>query len=209
MVIFLLVSVPLSYGFLMSLILPPRRYSRELWFWFFRGILTFIPAYILFLLMRKIVGLGFTPFGIFAYYFYHDAFLLPAFGVAGYLLLSTYFPHFGGRHLAEALSFLSGYFTFVAAADFVRHFGGFDPYLLFLLPIMRLSTILVFAVLLPRALDQLSSVPYLLIGAGILYLAVTAAVPLLSVLHFAWLAIALTAVIAAGSSYFFWLNRDR
>jgi len=208
MVLFLLGSVPLFYGFLMSLILPPRRYGRELWFWFFRGILTFIPAYLLFLLLRKIVPLVFTPLGIYGYYFYHDAFLFGLLSVAGYVLIAVYFPRSGDRSVGEVLSYLSGFFTCVAAADFVRHYGEFDLYLMFLLPVLRLSTILVFAILLPRALDRRGEIPYHHIIAAVLFLALTAVVPLLYVIHLEWISILGAVVIAAGTGAFFWLNRD-
>ncbi len=208
MALYLLLAVPLSYGFVMSVILPPHAYGRQLWFWFFRGILSFIPSYIVYLIFSTALPLVFTPVGIVAYHFFYDDFLFSLLAGAAYFLCTRYIVTAGGKSVPEAFSFLSGFFTFVAISEFVRHFAALDLYFLLLLPTLHVAGILVLSLLFLRIVEASDLELALMIAAGTVYLVLLAGVPYAYTIHLSWIAILGTLAIAVASAVFFHAVRE-
>jgi hypothetical protein len=119
---------------------------------FLKGLLMFIPAYILLLILKAIVGISYTGFALYASLLARDH-LAPLLLGVGSLLLVTRRLAYPATHegiFLVAFTFLCGYYTLFGPADFLASYGHWGMESLFLLPVMRMSAVLAVAFLAPR-----------------------------------------------------------
>ena len=149
MALFLLAILPLF--FLLILWLPwgwePRK-SPETSFLvgtFFKGVLMFFPGFLLVLIVRWIFGFSYAGFLLFLSLLQRDQ-LFPLLTAVGCLLVLKSRLQLSGieeDNFLGVFAFLAGFMALMDIADMVRAWGNWSAYLLFLLPLQRLSALLV------------------------------------------------------------------
>ena len=154
MFLFLIASLPLLFSFVVLLPWDPGQTPRTvtLVWTFLKGVLLFFPGYLAILIVRGIAGFSYDGFLLYLSLLLRDhlAPLLAALG--GFLLLQRKLSLSGtdeGIFLA-VFAFLCGFFAMVNITDALRAWGGWDAYVLFLLPCLRVATILLVSMVAQR-----------------------------------------------------------
>jgi hypothetical protein len=207
MALFLLLSVP---SFLLFALLYTHKNAKRLDFDYitmFKGAIWFIPAFIVLSFLQNVFKVSYKPIEHYFYYFYKDHFLYTLFGVAGYFVFfgMSGVPRNKDGFLVP-LTFLSGYFTLVSLDHFLIYIGDFDFYIAFVLPILRIATIIALSLLIERFADEVSNmkIVYGLIMAGVPILCATSSFAYM--VNLGMLSFIVSIVILAGSCvlYYFW-----
>jgi len=201
MVLYCLFAVPIFSLFVLSYKLSRGADAKQLWVQFSRGLLTFIPAYIIFLLVAGRIPLVYTYGGIYGYYFFHDAFLLSVMGALSYILIRAFSRAPEKDSVSHVFVFFAGYFTFASVLEIVRHFPNYNYYLLFLLPTLRLAVIAAFAFLVARYFSAEGWTRWAYLAIALLFLAATALVPFFFLIHVGYAAIIVTVVLFAAALF--------
>ncbi|HUX21353.1 MAG TPA: hypothetical protein VMW69_08935 [Spirochaetia bacterium] len=175
--------------------------ANRLWIQYSRGLLTFIPAYIIYLLISGVVPLTFSYGGIYFYYFFHNAVYFPLIGVLAYMLFKRFSADPDRGSVSEGFVFLAGFFTFASVLEIVRHFPNYDAYSLFLYPTMRLATISALAIVVARYFDEVGWQRWVYLAVGLVFVAATAVVPFLFVVHLGIAALIVAIVLFAASVF--------
>jgi hypothetical protein len=209
MALFLVFSIPI---FLFFAILYSKQREKRFTLDFitlFKGAVWFIPSLLVLSFVQNIFKVSYQPYEHYLVYFYRDNLLYALFGVIGY------FVFFGINGLPKnkdtfltPLVFLSGYFTLFSINHFLVYMGEFDFYILFLLPMMRIATIIALSLLIERFADEVSTMK-------IVYGFIMAGVPIAcGFVSFAYmanlgiLAFILAIVMLAGSCGFYYLWKE-
>jgi hypothetical protein len=122
--------------------LVPRRLS--LVSLFFQGVLVFFPAYVVLLILRRIVGFSYTGFALYICLLVRDHLAPLLLGASGFILIQrrlTYPATHEGIFLT-AFTFLSGFYALFGIADFLALYGRSGPDAVLLMPVMRLASVL-------------------------------------------------------------------
>jgi hypothetical protein len=121
-----------------------------------KGILWFFPSLFVFRIIAGFFSISFQPFNYYLYFLCRDHLLFCALGIAGYFLFYRFeHPHDVQDTFLNILTFFAGFFLFVSIADFFTHYGEYNIYFLFILPLLRLFTILVISLLLNKFIEGL------------------------------------------------------
>ena len=111
---------------------------------FFKGLLFCLPALFVMLLVNRIIPLSYRPLRHYLFYTLQDH-LLP------YLLLLILCAGLARQGSTLQLVFISGgFYTLIALSEVIFHRGWWDIYGLFLLPVIRMSSLLYLVLLLVR-----------------------------------------------------------
>jgi hypothetical protein len=165
MAIFLLTGMPLFALLVGAAALSGRmpgvhRYESagDLAWQFLAGVVAALPAQVLLLLLRDIIGVSFRSGQLYFAVALVEQVSPLAVAVGCYLLIHLA-PFFGRSRdsLSSSLElavFLSGYFSILSVADFVGGRGELTAHALFLLPLARLTEIVIFARALPRLVQS-------------------------------------------------------
>ena len=175
MALFLLAIVPLF--FLLLLWLPwgwGKRNPAETSFLvgtFLKGVLMFFPGFLAVLIVRRIFGFSYTGFLLFLSLFQRDQ-LFPLLAAVGCLLVLKSKLQISGieeENFLGVFAFLAGFMAMMNIADMVRAWGNWSAYLLFLLPMMRLSALIVVSLSARRFFpwEGRASVPVLSLAAAL------------------------------------------
>jgi len=183
MVLYSLFAVPFFALFIVSYKLSEGVDARRLWVQYSRGLLTFIPAYIIFLLIGGLVPLTFSYGGIFAYYLFYNAVFYSVIAAGAFILIKRFSAEPDRGSVSEAFVFLAGFFTFASVLEIVRHFPYYDSFVLFLYPTMRLAVIAALAFFLARFFDARGWVKWAYLVSGLVFVVATALVPFFYVIH--------------------------
>ena len=73
MVLYSLLAVPTFCLFIVASKLSESTDSKRLWGQYSRGVLVFIPAFLILLAIRRLVPLHYTYAGVFAYYLFYQS----------------------------------------------------------------------------------------------------------------------------------------
>jgi hypothetical protein len=197
MSLFLLLGIPLVCVFVSMLTWDSESVPRRLSLvsLFFTGVLLFLPAYIVMLILRRIVGFAFTGFALYACLMARDHLAPALLAVGAFLLVQRRFALQGSREgiFLTVFVFLSGFFTLFGPADFLALYGHWTPESLFLRPLQRLSLILVVSMAAPATFRwQGRSAAAFLSVAGVWSLAL-ALLSWLSNINRGWIAVLGTA----------------
>ncbi len=195
MVLYSLLAVPIFALLVVSYKLSSGTDAKQIWIQYSRGVLTFIPAYIIYLLLAGLVPLTFSYSGIYLYYFFYNALFYPFLGTLAYVVIKRFSkdPYTGS--VSEGFAFLAGFFTFVSVLEIVRHFPNYNAYLLFLLPTLRLAIIAALAFVIAKYYDSLGWQKWFFPAMGVLFIAATALVPFLFLIHLGYVAIIITVLL--------------
>ena len=152
MIVFPLVSAPL-FGFLMASVsqisMEDLKKQGRL---FAKGFLSYIPTFLLILLLRRILADSYRPA-----YLYFRSFLAEHFlgfvVVAGAFVLFQGFTRLFRTEALDFISFGAGYYTLSALQTVLENHRIMSEYILFILPLLRIVTILLTAVLLVKLVN--------------------------------------------------------
>jgi hypothetical protein len=111
---------------------------------FFKGVLLFFPGFLVILIVRGIFGFSYGGFLLFFSLLLRDH-LSPLLAALGCLLIMKSRLQISGieeENFLGVFAFLAGFFAMENLADLVRSWGNWSAYVLFLLPMLRLSAVL-------------------------------------------------------------------
>ena len=154
MVLYLISSVPLLFAFVVFLPWNEGRAPRTLTLMatFLKGVLVFLPAYLVILLLRAIFGFSYDGLLLYLSLLLHDHLVPVLAGLGGFLLLQRKLGISGDDETVflVVFSFLAGFFGMLNLTDAFSASGSWDPYALFLLPSLRLAALLLVSLLAQR-----------------------------------------------------------
>jgi len=144
MSVFALLLTPL-FGFLMISLyrISVESFKKQLAL-FGKGALVFVPAYVLVVILRRLVSQSYRPAKLYFFAFFEEHFLF-------YVVLLGGFVAFWGlanlyrTKILDFVSFASGFYSLGALQTVLENHGQIGPYHLFLLPIMRVGMIVLTA----------------------------------------------------------------
>ncbi len=157
MFLFLLTAVPIAYLLLLSFGGQTNQPAAITLVPFVKGVLLFLPVIVLLLILEQIVPQQFNPGGLYLRYALLRTALPFLIATAGALVVVS-----GGvkndfaAGSTAVLSFISGYYGVFGILDTVANIGHTDPYILFMLPALRLVIIVLLPFLLIDALRAYS-----------------------------------------------------
>jgi hypothetical protein len=168
---------------------------------FIRGFFYAVPCLVVMLLVRRYVPLSYRGFPLYLLFLFTDH-LIPV------LFLGVlYFLAYTQKAYGSLLPFGGGFYTLVGIVEIFTHYGQFEPYNLFLLPVLRMAGLLFFTIFFLRFqewyepfrvlfLILLVAVPFL--GGAITYLYMRA---------FLFWAAMLSALFFLGSLFYTYIER--
>ncbi len=120
---------------------------------YFKGVLLFFPGYLVILIVRAIVGFSYDGFLLYLSLLVRDHWAPLLAAVGGFLLLQRFMIISGTDEsiFLTVFAFLSGFLSVLNLTDFVRAWGTWTGYELFLLPCLRIAAILMIAVIARRS----------------------------------------------------------
>jgi len=180
MALFLLVSLPLVFLLLLWLPWGPRRTPETAFLvgTFFKGLLMFFPGYLVILILRRIFGFSYAGFLLYLSLLQRDHLFPLLAGIGSLLVLKSKLQISGveEENFLGVFAFLAGFLAMGNVADMIRAWGNWSAYLLFLLPIHRLSAAVLISLAARKFFPWEGRDAVLLLGAGAA-LAVGFAVP--------------------------------
>jgi len=207
MILFLLFSIPVFYIFALLYTTLREKSIKIDFITFFKGAVWFIPSLFVLSIIQNLFSLSYKPVEHFLFYFYKDHLLYSLLGIVGYFVFFGFYrPPKQKNSFLLLLTFFSGFFTFVSIVDFFVHFGEFDFYTLFLLPIVRLFSIIGLSLIMERFLDEVSYMR-IIYGASMIIIPVAGAfVSMTYTSNLGLLAflIAMVFLACSGALYYFW-----
>jgi len=154
MVLYLIAGLPLFFIFVTFLPWNQDRTPRTLSLMstFLKGALVFLPAYLVILLVRSVFGFSYEGLLLYLSLLQHDHLVPVLAGLGGFLLLQKRLSISGDDEtiFLTVFSYLSGFFGMLNLTDAFSASGSWDAYALFLLPSLRLATVLLVSLLARR-----------------------------------------------------------
>lgn len=197
MILFLVSGVPLFILLGKPLFFPGRPADRGVILSYIRGFLWFIPALLIYLAMRNLTSLQFTSSGIYTYYLFHDYLFPILLALAGYLLFCR------GAGLPETTMFFGGYFSLFGVLELILRFGRFDFHILFMRPVIFIVLILYLSGMSYLAFAHSGWIRVLFVFMTAAASAVLACVPLLFMLSYRPVSLALCIIFFGAAVFFF------
>ena len=154
MFLFLVTSMPLVFALVTLLPWKGRQFPRPLALasTFLKGVLLFFPGYLALLIVRGIFGFSYDGFLLFLSLLQRDH-LFPLLAAVGAFLLiqrTLVIPPGEESVFLVVFACLSGFLSMLNIADAVRTVGTWDPYVLFILPCLRLGAAIIVALIAQR-----------------------------------------------------------
>ncbi len=141
MVLFHFAAIPLFLLVLSGIYGSKNTDFKKLGIFFLKGGVTFIPAFLLYIVCRSIISLSYRPFLLYLYGFFLDHCLYFIVVLIGFLL------GYGLSNLQrvdflEVSFFYSGFYALASIQTILLNWGAYDAYLLFYLPLLRIGIVL-------------------------------------------------------------------
>ena len=209
MTLFSVFAVPIFFLFIVVSFLTENIKHKEIFVHYLKGVGIFILSLIVYLIFRKLLQLNYSTLGIYLYFFINDNLFFSVMGLSGYIILYGFTEcwHIEER-LPELLVFFSGFFTFLGLTDMILHFGWYDIYLLFYLPVIRIILILGISMIVSKVITIHGYLKYFALAGGIVLPAATTLISFFYTLNYVWIALLLTVVLFSGVSIIFYsVNR--
>ncbi len=172
-----------------------------------QGVAFFVLSYVVYIVLRPMVVLRFDLAGIYLYYLFHDNAFFLVWCLVSYLLL--YGTKTVGQPIqlcARAFAYFAGFYTFLALSDMILNYNSLGRYVLFLLPVARISLIFISVAVIVLMARVRHWTRYLLIIVPPMGSAIASFAPFLVVQSRATGAILLSASIFAVSGCVFFLS---
>ncbi len=154
MFLFLVSSMPLLFALVTLLPWKGRQSPRPLALvsTFLKGVLMFFPGYLALLIVRSIFGFSYDGLLLFLSLLLRDH-LFPLLAAVGAFLLvqrTLVIPSGEESVFLVVFASLSGFLSMLNMADAIRTVGTWDPYVLFILPCLRLGAVIIIGLAAPR-----------------------------------------------------------
>ena len=134
---------------------------------FIKGFFYAVPCLVVMLLVRRYVPLSYRSFPLYLLFLFTDHLIPVLFlGVLCFLAYSQ-------KTYGSLLPFGGGFYTLVGIVEVFTRYGRFEPYHLFLLPVVRMAGLLFFTIFFLRIVEWYGLI-------RVLFLILLAAVPFLS-----------------------------
>jgi hypothetical protein len=154
MILFLLASLPVLFAFVILLPWSSKQAPGTLTLisTFLKGALIFFPGYLLILLGRRIFGFSYEGFRLYLSLLLQDHLVPVLVSLAGFLLLQRKLALSGAEEgiFLSVLAFMAGFFSLLNIADTLRAWRIWDSYLLFMLPVLRMTLVLLVSLVAQR-----------------------------------------------------------
>jgi hypothetical protein len=213
MTLFLIFSSPLLFMLVALLPWEAGHYVRKLHLFsvFFKGLICFIPAYIICLIVNAVVGSPLTGFALYVSIFVKDDLTPLLLGIGFFILVQRRlgFPANPEGIFLVVFSFLSGYYALYGVIDWLSRFGQWEAGDLFISPLLRMTAIMAVSVGSLRfyGWEGRSAAAFFGCAAGLC--AVLALIGWLYGVSFPWLSAALSFSVFVASVVFFILQFPR
>lgn len=110
---------------------------------FIIGAIVFFPGIFLFYLFRGLFPMDYSSIDLYLYFMGQDHLLHLIFSTAGLLLIRAFIQKtVNDNYTFRALAFYGGYYTLVSCFYFLENLSHLNEYVLFVLPLLHLSTVL-------------------------------------------------------------------
>ncbi len=147
-------SVPLAFAFVAVLRKSPEAGpdGRALFFIFLKGLVSFVPGWLLLLIFRDIIGSSLYGFTLYFSLLFRDHLFLFVLAAGAFALWQgrMEYPSTDEGIVLCVLAFLCGFFAPFGLVDFFALYGSLGADSLFLVPLLRLAGILAVAMISPR-----------------------------------------------------------
>jgi len=107
---------------------------------FIKGFFYAVPCLVVMLLLRRYVPLSYRSFPLYLLFLFTDH-LIPV-----VFLAVLYFLFYSEKAYGSLISFGGGFYTLVGIVEIFTYYGQFEPYHLFLLPVIRMAGLLFFTI---------------------------------------------------------------
>ena len=185
MTLFLVASIPVTFAFAAAVLYDGGTIGEGILIPAFRGLVVFVPGYIILYLLRYSIELRFNPGRIFFYYSFRDYLILTLIGVVGYYFQSRIGrSSFRLENRLGSLSYYFGFFFFLGIVEAVVYSRAHSIYTLFYLPASRIAIILYAGVVSSLVHRFGGIIPYLLMSSIIVIAAVSGGISLLFFLNY-------------------------
>jgi hypothetical protein len=178
---------------------PSRREAPALEF--IKGFFYAVPCLVVILLARRYVPVSYRGFALFLLFLITDHLIPVAF------LVVLYFLVYARKGYGSLLSFGGGFYTLVGIVEIFTHYGQFEPYQLFLLPLLRIAGVLFLTIFFLRFQEWYGVIRVLFLVLLILVPFLSAAITYLYMLTYLLWAAVLTVLFFIGSLLYTYFER--
>jgi hypothetical protein len=176
---------------------------------FLKGIICFFIALLFYLIIRSFFHQSYTGWGLYLYHLVYDHFLYIVLSICGLFLFNGIPDGYNQQeNVFESYIFFSGFFTLVAFVDFIEYSKRFDFFILFLLPLLRISTILAVTIFLIQFINNTSYLRFAFLSGLILLPFILNLITVLFLGKLIFFAIILTLIIFGGALFLFYFYKD-
>jgi hypothetical protein len=176
---------------------------------FILGAIIFFPGIFIFYLLRGFFQLHFSSIDLIIYFFGQDQLLHIVLATIGLLIIRKF------SNIADhesftfrALAFYGGYYSLVSCFYYLENFAHLNEYVLFILPVMHLSTILIASIALGQFHDRDGFVKILFLFGLLIPASALSFVSTLPFRNYIIIAAILTGVFALLSTFLFVKLKD-
>lgn len=205
MILFLLLSIPLTYLLINSFYNNQNIKIRIIVLPFISGIILAIPLLLIYWVFFHSFFNNWSPSSLYLYYFFKKDGLT---GVYAVLVVSLYFFFYSKpikeSRLREITAFLSGLYFVLSFYDTLVTESWYGNLELFMFPAARISSIFLLSILLSRTIGRFDWTKYLLIGLALLVPILTTFIPVLYVINVRSISF-IYLIILLGSSLFMYI----
>jgi hypothetical protein len=213
MFLFLICSLPLLFSIVVLLPWGKGQTPRPLTLvsTYLKGMLLFFPGYLLILIVRKICGFSYDGFLLYLSLLTRDHLAPLLAGLAGFILLqkSLRFPGTDEGIFLTAFACLAGFLSMVNLTDFLRMWGNWDGYALFVLPFLRIAAALSLAMAAQRFYRWEGREGWLFCAAAAGVAVILAVTSYCAIINRPWLAAVLTVLPVGGAGVLFAMQFPR
>lgn len=199
MIVFLLSAVPLFGVWMLTTVTRPGRGLRAVVTPLLIGLATWALFYVIYLVVQGAVEITYSWGGLYGYYLFHHTGFPFAFAVLGFLV-------FLRRQSSPyaVIIYCSAFFGMLAIHDVIAQLQVFDPYILVLLPFIRIVLIMLFTAVWAASGIYEPVRRYLLTAGVLLGGALCGLIPMFYYHSYRGTAFIVTALLVGGAGVWFW-----
>jgi len=176
---------------------------------FLKGLLWFAISLILLIFFYQPSPGSYAGIPLFFFYYLNEHLLFIITALAGYFLFyGFYYNYKKDDKFLQSLFFLSGYFIGVSFQYFFRHYPYLDFYLLFILPLLRCSTVFLVSFFIDKIFNAYGRDKILYVVCILIIPAVLSLLSMLFANNFIFLSFLLSLAFTIGSFFIYYLLRD-
>lgn len=169
---------------------------------FIKGFFYALPCLVVILILRRFLPLSYRHFPLYLYYFFSDH-LTPV-----VFLAVLYFLAFSQKNFRELVLFGGGFYSLIGIVEIFSKYGQYEPYVLFLLPALRMAVLLFVTIFFVRYQEWYGVLRVLFLILLILVPFIAAAITYLYMRAYLVWASCLTVLLFLGSLGYTYLERD-